>query len=245
MIDKGLVLNMLVFAGKVQNGAVQSDLIEESVALGFRKIEVRREYFKNLANEMADIKKLVEKYELELFYSVPDEVFVDGKVNSKLGDYLLEAIQMGITHIKWNIGDFAGFTGDLRELKPLTEQGIEVNIENDQTQTSGTISAIDTFMKAVEEEGLTIGYVYDLGNWRFVGEDEKIAAEQLGKYVSYIHVKDVIYMEGKPQAVGLDHGEIDWREILSVLPGNVPVAIEYPTTEKQEILDAKALLEEE
>lgn len=245
MTDKRLVLNMLVFAEKVQNGAVQSDLIEESVALGFRKIEVRREYFKNLASETADIKKLVEKYELELFYSVPDEVFVDGKVNSKLGDYLLEAIQMGITHIKWNIGDFAGFTGDLTELKPLTEHDIEVNIENDQTQTSGTISAIDTFMKAVEGENLNIGYVYDLGNWRFVGEDEKIAAEQLGKYVRYIHVKDVIYMEGKPQAVGLDHGEIDWREILSVLPGTVPVAIEYPTTEKQEILEAKALLEEE
>ncbi len=245
MIDKRLVLNMLVFAEKVQNGAVQSDLIEESVALGFRKIEVRREYFKNLANEIADIKKLVEKYELELFYSVPDEVFVDGQVNSKLDDYLLEAIQMGITHIKWNIGDFAGFTGNLIELKPLTEQGIEVNIENDQTQTSGTISVIDTFMKAVEEEGLNIGYVYDLGNWRFVGEDEKIAAEQLGKYVRYIHVKDVIYMEGKPQAGGLDHGEIDWREILSVLPENVPLAIEYPTTEKQEILEAKALLEEE
>lgn len=244
-MNRELVLNMLVFAEKVENGAVQSDLIEESVALGFRKIEVRREYFKDLANEMADIKKLAEKHALELFYSVPDEVFVDGKVNSKLDVYLSEAKQMGITHIKWNIGDFAHYTGDLTELKSLSEYGIEVNIENDQTQTSGTISAIETFMEAISKKGLTIGYVYDLGNWRFVNEDEKTAAEQLGKYVRYIHVKDVVYMEGKPHAVGLDHGEIDWREMLTVLPGNVPIAIEYPTTEKQEILEAKALLEEE
>ncbi|SFH55194.1 Sugar phosphate isomerase/epimerase [Pisciglobus halotolerans] len=245
MKNKQLVLNLLVFAEKVQKGAVQSELIEEAVALGFRKIEVRREYFKDLASERADIKKLAEEYELELFYSVPDEVFVDGNVNPKLGDYLSEAKQMNIKHIKWNIGDFAHFKGDVTELKSLTEQGIAINIENDQTQTSGTISAIDTFMRAVKEAGVNIGYVYDLGNWRFVGENEKEAAEQLGKYVRYIHVKDVTYQDNKPQAAGLDHGEIDWRDILTLLPKDAPIAIEYPTTEKQEILEAKALLEEE
>ncbi|MEG2254125.1 MAG: sugar phosphate isomerase, partial [Vagococcus sp.] len=87
-------------------------------------------------------------------------------------------------------GDYAHFTGNLAELSPLTKMGVNVTIENDQTNTSGKIKAIQTFMKAVSNEGLKIGYVYDLGNWRFVGEDEEVAAEQLKQYVTYIHVKD-------------------------------------------------------
>jgi sugar phosphate isomerase/epimerase len=150
---------------------------------------------------------------------------------------------MGVKHIKWNIGDFHPSTS-LDELEKLTHTDININIENDQTQTSGTIQAIRQFMEKVEEEQLPIGYVYDLGNWRFVGENENDAAKQLKEYVCYIHVKDVRYQADKPQAAKLDDGEIDWRTILAQLPQDVPVAIEYPTTNDLEIKQAKKLLEE-
>lgn len=180
---------------------------------------------------------------LDLFYSVPDEVYVNGKINPKLEQYVIEAKQMGVKHIKWNIGDYNGELY-LNELKALLDRGIAISIENDQTQTSGTIVAIDTYMKAVTKAGVNIGYVYDLGNWRFVGEDERAAAELLKDYVQYIHVKDVQLVDQKPQAIGLDHGEIDWRKVLQILPQDVPVAIEYPTITTTEILEAKKLLEE-
>lgn len=51
-------------------------------------------------------------------------------------------------------------------------------------------------------------------------------------------------VDQKPQAIGLDHGEIDWRKVLQILPQDVPVAIEYPTITTTEILEAKKLLEE-
>jgi hypothetical protein len=57
-------------------------------------------------------------------------------------------------------------------------------------------------------------------------------------------VKDVRYQADKPQAAKLDDGEIDWRTILAQLPQDVPVAIEYPTTNDLEIKQAKKLLEE-
>lgn len=243
MKKEQVVLNLLVFASKVEKGALQSDLLIKAKELGFDQVEIRREYFKDLAKEMPVIKKTAEEQGIGLFYSVPEEVFVEGKVNPQLIDYLNEAQQMGVKHIKWNIGDFQA-DSSLDKLAELTKQGIEVNIENDQTQTSGTIQAIATFMEAVKAQALDIGYVYDLGNWRFVGESEEKAAEALKEYVRYIHVKDVAYENDQPQAAALDEGVIQWREILAILPKDVPVAIEYPTTEDEQILTAKQLLEE-
>lgn len=241
---KSIVLNLLVFNQEFLAGKSQKELVEKAVLLGFDKIEVRREYFRDLKSEIPEIKQLVDTHGIELFYSVPEEVFVNGTINSNLVDYLKEANEMSAQHIKWNIGDYAHFTGNLAELSPLTEMGVNVTIENDQTNTSGKIKAIQTFMKAVSNEGLKIGYVYDLGNWRFVGEDEEVAAEQLKQYVTYIHVKDVESVEGQPVAAGLDKGDINWRQVLQVLPQDVPVAIEYPTEKDSEILEAKELLEE-
>lgn len=242
MTGNKLVLNFLVFAERIANGALQGDLLQEISDLGFDKVEIRREYFKDLKKEVPVIRSAAERYGLELFYSVPDEVYINGEVNPKLADYLTEAKQMGVKHIKWNIGDFNGEL-HAEKLEALLDEGVEISIENDQTQTSGTIAAIDRYMKAVKQAGLNIGYVYDLGNWRFVGEDELQAAEQLKDYVHYIHVKDVSYVGEKPQAAGLDHGEINWRKVLTILPDNVPVAIEYPTNSNDEILEAKELLE--
>ncbi|PEZ84319.1 sugar phosphate isomerase [Bacillus cereus] len=242
MRDERLVLNFLVFTNEIENGVLQEDLLRQSVDLGFTNVEIRREYFKDLTKEMPVIQKEANRLNLGLFYSVPDEIYIDGTLNPKLNQYLAEAKKMGVKHIKWNIGNF---TGELHaaQLRKLLEQGIAISIENDQTQTSGTIAAIKTFMKAVKKERIDIGYVYDLGNWRFVGEDEQQAAEILKEYVRYIHVKDVLE-KSAPLAIGLDRGEIDWRKVLAVLPKS-PIAIEYPTTSRVQILEAKKLLEEE
>lgn len=243
MKKEQLVFNFLIFAEKIENGATQAELFDEIAVLGFQNIEIRREYFKDLETEMPLIKAAAEKNNIELFYSVPDEVYVDSKINPNLVGYLIEAEQMGVKHIKWNIGDF---NGELHQeaLTELLAHDVAINIENDQTQTSGTILAISTFMKAVQDASLNIGYVYDLGNWRFVGEDELKAAEELKAYVRYIHMKDVAYEDEKPQAAGLDHGVLEWRKVLEILPKDVPVAIEYPTTENSQITEAMQLLEE-
>lgn len=244
MKDSRIVLNFLVFADRVANGALQNDLLQEISDLGFNQVEIRREYFKDIENEIGVIQSEAERLNMQLFYSVPDEVYVDGEINPRLEQYLEEAQRMGVRHIKWNIGDFNGELHET-ELKALLEKGVEISIENDQTQTSGTIKAISTYMKTVKQAGLNIGYVYDLGNWRFVGEDEIEAANLLKSYVHYVHVKDVAYTDEQPQAAGLDHGEINWRKVLQILPKDAPVAIEYPTTANAEILEAKELLESE
>lgn len=238
------VLNFLVFAKEIQKGVLQNELLSHISSLGFHAVEIRREYIKDKEKELPLIKQEAEGLGMDLFYSIPDEIYIEGTLNPKLTEYLEEAKIMGMKQIKLNIGEFNGELHS-KELKALVNEQISIVVENDQTQTSGTIKAIKKYMDAVKDSDLTIGYVYDLGNWRFVGENEIEAVNELAEYVQYIHVKDVSYINNQPQVVGLDQGDIDWRKVLTLLPINQPIAIEYPLNTDAEILEAKTLLEEE
>ncbi|QBO35135.1 sugar phosphate isomerase/epimerase [Periweissella cryptocerci] len=240
-----IVLNNLVFAKDVAAGVKQLALLDQALALGITNVEVRREYFTDVLAEAPVINETAVANKMRLFYSVPEEVFVDGQINPDLQKYFDEAQALGIYAIKFNIGDFANFTGDLkRELAPFTSQGLQVNIENDQTKISGTLQPVEKFLKQAELAGVEVGYVYDLGNWRFVGEDELQAARALAPYTQYIHVKDVEYVDEKPVVVPLGDGVVDWRQALALLPNDKPVAIEYPTDNTETIVAAIAALTE-
>lgn len=230
MINSKIVLNNLVFAQQKDAGMNQLEMLKMVQKLKVTSVELRREYFDNIKDEILPIQKLIKSVPLRLFYSVPDELFVHGELNSKLDQYFEEAKLLNIYAIKFNIGDFHGFTGMIiSKLTALIDTGIQINVENDQTQDSGRLDIIRKFMQAVNDAGLSIGYVYDMGNWRFVGDDELKSAKSLAKYVRYIHVKDGQGFERSARTVLLGAGEIDWKKILMILPNDVPVALEYPT----------------
>lgn len=67
MNKENIVLNLLVFAEKVENGASQAEMLQKSAELGFKKIEIRREYFKNIHQEKHVIKQLASDLGIELF----------------------------------------------------------------------------------------------------------------------------------------------------------------------------------
>jgi len=233
-----IVLNHLVFASDRENGGQQLDMLKKVVGFGIQSAELRREYFDDIIAETPAISTYVKSENLRLFYSVPDDLFVNHRVNPKLSQYYHEAIQLGVSVIKFNTGDFETLLPeDIAAIDKLLQLGIQTNIENDQTQTSGKMHAIEKFMTAAHAADLAIGYVYDMGNWRYVGENELTAAKQLAPYVKYIHVKDDKGLGDKLVTVPLNEGEIAWQEILHILPQNVPVAIEYPTASEQTILD--------
>lgn len=233
-----IVLNHLVFSDDHDRGAQQLEMLKKVVALDIHSAELRREYFDDITSESPAIASYAESEGLKLFYSVPDELFVNHRVNPKLSKYYEEAKQLGVTVIKFNIGDFESLVPeDITKLESVLVSGIQTNIENDQTQTSGKIAAIEKFMAAAHAEKLDIGYVYDMGNWRYVGEDEEIAAQELASYVRYIHVKDDKGTGSNLITVPLNDGEIRWQEILKILPQDVPVAVEYPTANEQTIRD--------
>ncbi|QEA59458.1 TIM barrel protein [Leuconostoc koreense] len=238
MRKEQIVLNNLVFMNDHEQGMQQLDMLKKAVSFGVSSVELRREYFDDIVKETSAIAEFAADHKLRLFYSVPDEVFVNHRLNPKLTQYYDEAQALGIYAIKFNIGDFEMLSSEeVSALNQLLKRGIQTNIENDQTQVSGKINDIEKFMSVVTENHLDIRYVYDMGNWRYVGEDEVVAAEKLRQYVRYIHVKDAQGQGDNLATVPLNVGDISWQSILNILPSNVPVAVEYPTVNDTVIQD--------
>lgn len=238
MKKEQIVLNNLVFANDREKGMLQLEMLKKIVSFGIKSAELRREYFDDIAEETPAIAQYATENNVQLFYSVPDEVFVNHRINPKLAQYYDEAQALGIHAIKFNIGDFETLLPeDISKLNELLSRDIQTNIENDQTQVSGRIAAIEKFMTTITDAKLDIKYVYDMGNWRYVDEDENVAAKKLTKYVRYIHVKDDRGYGDNLVTVPLNSGDIAWQKIMEILPNDVPVAIEYPTDNDQIIKD--------
>ncbi|MGO3049960.1 sugar phosphate isomerase [Staphylococcus casei] len=243
MNSNGLVFNMLVAQEKINSGLTQLELFDYIVDMGFNNIELRREYFKDIDSEITAITKFCERNKITIFYSVPDAIFLDsGKLNPAISQYFDEAKKLKATHIKMTIGNYQE-KAQLQNLKLINQQAFNFMVENDQTQQSGTIKNILSFLNDTTAIGLNIGYTYDLGNFRYVGENEVTGAEVLKPYISYIHLKNVSQVQDTLVATSLDQGDIDWKQVLSRLPKDVPVALEYPSNQKVEILTDKQLIE--
>ncbi|WP_137596641.1 sugar phosphate isomerase/epimerase family protein [Paucilactobacillus kaifaensis] len=232
MDSNKIVLNTLVFDAEHNNGLAQPDMLQKVADFGIKTIEVRREYFKDITAETTAVKENNAKLGLTVFYSVPEKIFTDtGDLNPELSSYFEEAKTMGVSAVKMNIGNFTGFNDAiLAGLSEVLSSGIQLNVENDQTEQNGSSKNIINFLEAAQEKNLDIKFVFDLGNWRFVDENEQSVANAINKYVRYIHVKNVTQENGKTSVVALDKGIINWQSTLKYLPTNVPVALEYPAT---------------
>lgn len=236
MEKSNIVLNTLVFDQQHQEGLSQADMLNKITSFDLSTAEVRREYFTNIADETIAIAEQNKKLGLKLFYSVPETIFTkDGLLNPDLPKYFKEAETMGISSLKMNIGNFEAYSGNLAsDLKPYSDAKIEFNIENDQTELNGTINNISTFLNAVKQANIDIKFVFDLGNWRYVGQSENDAATKLHDFVRYIHVKNVLIDNNNKYAVvPLDKGVINWQETLRLLPSSLPIALEYPATDNE------------
>ncbi|GKT03162.1 sugar phosphate isomerase/epimerase family protein [Furfurilactobacillus entadae] len=233
-----IVLNNLLFDADHQAGEPQLAMLQRVVDLNITNAEIRREYFFDLNAEMAGIKSFAEAHDLKLFYSVPDALLVDGGLNPKLAMYFDEAEKMGVSVIKFNVNENPTLTEEqAAQLADYAARVDQINVENNQIKSTGSIEAILAFMQVMENHQLPIGYVYDMGNWRYVDDDEVEAAKALTKYVRYIHVKDDLGTGSQTKTVPLGRGDIKWQSILAILPTDVPVALEYPVTSEQEIGD--------
>lgn len=230
MKKKLIVLNTLVFSEYIKNGFKQEQLFEFVDSCNVSNIEVRREYIKDLDSELDAISKVAKKMNINIFYSVPKTIFVDGKVDKKnLNKYLKEAKQMNCNDVKLNIGNYGDYKGNLKEdLKEISDSNINITVENDQTYENGTYKNIFRFLNDCKVKNIDIGYVYDIGNWYWVSEDEIENAKKLKEFTTYIHLKDIKKTNDCNITLPLDKGNIKWREVMDILPKNIPVGLEYP-----------------
>ena len=244
-MSRDVVINLLAFADGVNKGMRQVEFFSAVASLDVRRVEVRREWIKDFTIELPQMRSKAEKLALEIYYSIPAVLFKNGKLDRNgLLQVLQEGIILGATRVKFAVGEFDGAAEEeLVDLKNILREHhtLLVTVEGDQSPVNGRMEPILAFMEACRAKNIPVYATFDVGNFVFVGQEPLYNAVKLSSHVRYIHVKDVEMTPQGPQVRSLDGGHINWRAILSLLPEDVPVGIEFPCGEEPEGLLLKTI----
>ncbi|CZQ83005.1 Hypothetical protein Tpal_384 [Trichococcus palustris] len=232
-------LNTLAYMNKQADGKVdQKTLLKEISELGFTIVEIRREYLTEMDTDIDAIAQQAKRLQLDVFYSVPSELFIKGALNDHLAKYFSETVALGGRQLKLTLGEFEQLTPEIASAleKLLKEYPVHLTIENDQSVQKGGPEALINFIEQVKEKQLDIGLTFDTGNFVYIGVDPEEAAYKLKDFVSYIHIKNVKVTDDGVVLSGLKTGDINMKTVLNVFPDNIPAAVEYPCGSGEEIL---------
>ncbi|QKJ85030.1 Putative sugar phosphate isomerase/epimerase protein [Paramixta manurensis] len=214
---------------QVQALGGQHALLPIIAAAGADGVEIRRELLDETElTQLTQLGQAIARHQLTAFYSVPEALFMaDGTLNPHLERRFQEAEQLRAQLLKFSLGHYQrGFDSHaLRQLQ--ANHQVHLVVENDQTDC-GKLSALESFFHDCGETRLPNGMTFDMGNWRWVGDDALAAADMLARYVSYIHIKVAVPHDDSWRAVAPDEADSCWRELLQKLPTDVPRGIEFP-----------------
>lgn len=224
-------INTLVYMTELANGTPQSNLLPIIASHGITLAEVRREYIASDA-EFDLIAAAAQANGLDLFYSVPESLTIDGAVNPGFAGFLDEARRMGVTNVKFNQGDVKDVAKSVIDDidAAAAAYGVTLTIENDQTPENGTLDCTVASLRHIKELGGNIGYTFDLGNWFWRGENAGEAFAQLLPAITVFHLKNVNGAATREELATtmLEDGVIDWKTMLPQLDASVPVFLEFP-----------------
>lgn len=236
-IDVTLVLTTTASLGPIALEQGQESCIPIAKAAKCSGVEIRRELFKEDRPELSALKAQIDNEQLMCVYSAPVELWLeDGALNeAKLNVIVPEALAVGAVYVKTSLGHYRPGHSDLESFKRWwgvhvpQESALKLTVENDQTLHGGNVKNLQRFYEDCREAGVPIGMTFDIGNWNWTGEQAVQAAEALGDYVVYIHFKHVEKVNGKLVTLPLpEEPESLWRNVLALLPQDVPRTIEFP-----------------
>lgn len=202
-------------------------------AAGADGVEVRGELLRGAASELQDLAQATSALGLRRVYSSPQGLWQDdGTLDQAALEAALQAARtLDAPRLKMSMGGFGpASVPSLARLHACLADvsAVELVIENDQTPTAGTLSALAFFSAACTQAGHPLGLTFDMGNWHWTGECPLQAAQALAPQVTYVHCKGVLRQPQRWVAVPLSQSQAPWRAVLRTLPAQVPWAIEYP-----------------
>lgn len=228
-----LVLNTIVFKEKLDRGILQEELLQDVKDLGINYMEVRREFVKDSLQELSAIAAKAKTLGISLLYSINEDFVVNGKPNEHLATYIAEAQCLDACVLKMNTGDATGLAvDDLKALTPLFETSLQISVENNQTPHHATIANIKTFLALTDQAGLPIRFVFDTGNWHWVGETTQEALTVFKTATHYLHMKNFQTTEAGLSTTGLFEGELDIVSVAKSFDHLDYYAFEYPCSEE-------------
>jgi sugar phosphate isomerase/epimerase len=191
-------------------------------------VEVRGELLQDPQAELPRIRALAG--DARLVYSSPEGLWGEGGLDDAAVSRSIDAAALlGASRVKMAIGAFdVRRAASVQALARFADAGVELVIENDQTDTAGTLDALRSFYGAADRTGCAPGLTFDMGNWHWTGECPMRAAAELAARVVYVHCKGVQRQPARWVAVPLAQSAASWRSVLRALPRGRPWAIEYP-----------------
>jgi sugar phosphate isomerase/epimerase len=194
------------------------------------RIELREELF--LQEDLSALALAVQAQGLECLYSAPLELWLadQSQPNPELDATLQRAQVCGAQWLKVSLGHFT-HDCDLRSLAEcLARRDVQLLVENDQTPHGGIIAPFCDFFAQTQSLQMSVAMTFDVGNWHWQNQNVMSAAQQLGRYVQYVHFKAVTQnAEGKLIAIPPVDADLPvWQALLAYMPDAVPRAIEYP-----------------
>lgn len=228
-------INTLVYMDELQSGAAQSQLIGDIASFDVHLAEVRYEYITDEQERMA-IRDAARAYDMTLYLSVPESLVLlehgEHIVNPRFEQFLHEALQMGVSQLKFNQGALPTTPHELIVSidRQARDFGLHLTIENDQTADNGTFACTEATLRQLREAGSDIGYTFDAGNWYWQHGDPHQAFTALHNNITVFHLKNIAgsAAAGDLHTVLLDEGMIHWKDMLRSLAAHIPVFLEYP-----------------
>lgn len=234
-------VNTLVFQSEMQKGTKkQHEYFEQLKALGFSFVEIRREYLRDLEDELDATADKAAEAGLYLYYSVPASLFLGGQLNPELTTYFKEADRLESRQVKLTLGDLpASLEAAFQQLREVLEEwkDITLSIENDQTVEAGSAKVLADFAAKASSSNVPLKLTFDTGNFVYIGENPEEAAYLLRDFTGYIHLKNVaIPAAGRIDLALFETGDFDLKRVLEAFRKATPAAIEYPCGPKEEAM---------
>lgn len=225
-------VNTAVFLDDMQNGVSQYECLSKLVNKPIQDIEVRGEFFKDDTQnaELNSIDQLCRSQQWNFYYSIPEELFTDGKLNENIFDYLKLAEANSIKGLKISLGSFKTLEGvDTDRLSAALKMSqVKVTVEN-QPNENGLLAQFVKNLACLLDVVPELGYTFDSGNWYWIDESPENAFEELQKYITIFHLKDIKDRD----TVMLGEGTTNWEKLLHGLKADTPVFLEYAIDESQ------------
>ncbi len=216
-------------ADTVRQFGGQAALLPMIKASGADGVEIRHELL-TPADQLDDLAAQISAHNLFAVYSVPESLLTDdGQPElERLALHLKNAARLKARTLKLPLGSITNDTDLSGITAVIKSQPVKLLIENDQTQEGGRISPLITFFGMVVSQKLPVSMTFDMANWNWLDEDAFVAARALAAQVAYVHVKASHTDQGKVKAIALDNSDGSWKDLLAMLPTDVPRGIEFP-----------------
>lgn len=210
-----------------------------TAASGAAGFEVRRELFVDETQARPDaLRELGEHIRaagIWTVFSTPATLFDNtGSLDeAALNQGIAEADALGARIVKFQLGGTeTGTATDDATLKRLiagvNQSHAKVMVENGQLKAGGTIDAFSRLFNALADTPHALSMTFDTANWLWAGEDPQAAARVLSKITGYVHCKSTKGEGARRFATAPDKNDMHFKQLLRVLPRDVPRGIEFP-----------------